>query len=218
MDDLKEISLKEVEYFKQFSLKFFNDKIPKSKYKQFTRDLGIYLEEEEKSFMIKLKISSGIMSRSQLHTIYHMASKNKLNHINFTTKQTIQLDGLNLDGICAILEKGVENNIFTKGADGTLELNQQPIESFTDNFELYEINQILFKQNELYAVYINPNEGVLPLKNLKSLLYSLDKCKKPLIKLSMNYGFYILNLYENEANKLLTISKSFSKNIKYNNQ
>ena len=214
MDDLKEISLNEVEGFKQFSLKFFNGEIPKLKYNQFIKDLGIYLDKEQKSFMIKLKASSGIMSRPQLHTIYQMASKNKLNHINFTTKQTIQLHGLSLDGICAILQKGIENNIFTKSKDGILKLNNQSIEYFSNDFKLSEINPRLFKQNELYAVYIHLNEGVFPLKNLKSLLYSLDKCKNPYIKLSKPEGFYILNLNENEANKLLTISE----NTKHNNQ
>jgi len=369
MDNLKEILLKEIPNFKEFSLKFFNGEIPKLEYKKFSGGYGVYAQRDQKSFMIRLRVSSGVLTRSQLHTIYHMASKHNLSHIHLTTRQAIQLHGLNIDDVCDIMEEGIKNNIFTRGAGGNyprnvglsplsgvdpneafdvtpysiatdnhfiskittyklprklkvsyssadnyldhctvqdlrfvatinnnkpyfkvflggglgknpavaLELDElinphevlyyvegmtkmymehddynnhnrarvrymvdnlgkveflklfkeyvekekekgglnlypQPIEYFDSGIELNESNPRLFKQKQTgrYAVYIHPVGGILSLKDLKCLLYELDKFKNPMIRLSMSEGMYILNLDGNEAKKLLSVSKAFS--------
>ena len=369
MDNLKEILLKEIPNFKEFSLKFFNGEIPKLEYKKFSGGYGVYDQRDQKSFMIRLRISSGVLTRSQLHTIYHMASKHNLGHIHLTTRQAIQLHGLNINDVCDIMEEGIKNNIFTRGAGGNyprnvglsplsgvdpneafdvtpysiatdnhfiskittyklprklkvsyssadndlahctvqdlgfvatinnnkpyfkvflggglgknpavaLELDElinphevlyyvegmtkmymehgdhdnhnrarvrymvdnlgkveflkmfkeyvekekekgglnlypHPIEYFDSGIELNESNPRLFKQKQTgrYAVYIHPVGGILSLKDLKCLLYELDKFKNPMIRLSMSEGMYILNLDGNEAKKLLSVSKAFS--------
>lgn len=369
MNDLKEILLKEIPNFKEFSIKFFNGEVPKLEYKRFSGGYGVYAQRDQKSFMIRLRVSSGVISRSQLHTIYHMASKHNLSHIHFTTRQAIQLHGLDVDGVCDVMEEGIKNNIFTRGGGGNyprnvglsplsgvdpneafdvtpysvatdnhfiskittyklprklkvsyssadndlahctvqdlgfvatikdnepyfkvflggglgknpavaleldelakphevlyyveamtkmymehgdynnhnrarvrymvsnlgeeeflrlfkeyvanekekggLDLYPQPIEYFESGVELNETNPRLFKQKQAgrYAVYIHPVGGILSLKDLKSLLYELDKFKNPMIRLSMSEGMYILNLDGNEAKKLLDASKSIS--------
>ena len=63
------------------------------------------------------------MSRSQLHTIYHMANKHNLSHIHLTTRQAIQFHGLDVCSICDIMEEGIHNSIFTRGGGGNFPRN-----------------------------------------------------------------------------------------------
>ena len=371
MNDLKETLLKEIPNFKEISLKFLNGEVPKMEYKGFSGGYGVYAQRDQKSFMIRLRVSSGVMSRSQLHTIYHMANKHNLSHIHLTTRQAIQFHGLDVCSICDIMEEGIHNSIFTRGGGGNFPRNVglsplsgvDPDEAFdvtpysiaTDNYflskittyhlprklkvsfsscdedtahctvqdlgfiatlkdneqyfkvfvggglgrnpavslqldELVKPSDVLYyvegltklfmdegdyknkakarvrymvsrlgekvflekfkeyvakekekggldlypdpieyfeygseidisdlrlikqKQQGRYSVYIHPIGGLLSLKNLKILLYELDKAKNPMIRLAMTEGMYIINLDGNEAKKILEISKSISGN------
>lgn len=104
MNNLKEILLSELPNFREKSLKFLNGEISKPEYKGFSGGYGVYAQRDKKSFMIRLRTSSGVISKSQLHTIYNMAYENKLEKIHLTTRQAIQLHGLTVDQICNIME------------------------------------------------------------------------------------------------------------------
>ena len=369
MSDIKEVLLKEIPNFKEVSLKFFNGEIPKMEYKRFSGAYGVYAQRDQKSFMIRLRVSSGVLSRSQLHTIYQMANKHSISHIHFTTRQAIQLHGINVDSVCDIMEEGIRKSIFTRGGGGNFPRNVglsplsgvDPDEAFdvtpysvaTDNhfiskittyhlprklkvsysscdkdeahctvqdlgfiatikdnkpyfkvfiggglgqnpavsleldelinpsdalyyvegltnmymdygdyknhnrarvrymvdnlgkdefikkFKEYVSNEkekgwlnlnpepikydkggpdlnlhnprlIKQKQQGRYSVYVHPVGGILPLRDLKTLLYELDKCKNPMIRLAMTEGLYILNLDGNEAKKILEITTPMS--------
>ncbi|MGL5328469.1 MAG: nitrite/sulfite reductase [Peptostreptococcaceae bacterium] len=369
MNNLKETLLNELPNFKNFSTKFINGEVSKMEYKGFSGGYGVYAQRDQQSFMIRLRVSSGVLSRSQLHTIYQMANKNNLSHIHLTTRQAIQFHGLDINSICDIMEQGIKNNIFTRGGGGNFPRNVglsplsgvAPNEAFdvtpyaiaTDNYfmskittyhlprklkvsysscnhdsahctvqdlgfiatlknnepyfkvfvggglgknpaisleldELIKPSEVLYyvegltklfmdegdytnkakarvrymvnrlgedvflqkfkeyvakeklkgnldlnpypieylqngidicisdprlikqKQSGRYAVYIHPIGGLLSLKDLKSLLYELDKFKNPMVRLAMTEGLYILNLDGNEAKKILAISESIS--------
>lgn len=371
MTNLKETLLNEIPNFKDFSLKFYNGEISKMEYKRFSGAYGVYAQRDQKSFMIRLRVSSGVLSRSQLHTIYQLANKHNISHIHFTTRQAIQLHGINVESVCDIMEQGIKNNIFTRGGGGNFPRNVglsplsgvDPDEAFdvapysiaTDNHfmikittyhlprklkvsysscssdtahctvqdlgfiatlknnepyfkvfvggglgqnpavaleldELVKPSDVLYyvegltkmymeygdyknhgrarvrymvsnlgeneflrifkdfvakekekggldlnpkpiiydeggpevdlrhprlikqKQAGRYSVYIHPIGGILPLKDLKALLYELDKCKNPMMRLAMTEGLYVINLDGNEAKKILEATESMSGN------
>ncbi len=83
----------------------------------------MYAQRDKKSFMIRLRTSSGVISKSQLHTIYNMAYENKLEKIHLTTRKAVQLHGLNVDQICNIMEEGIHKYIFTRGGGGNFPRN-----------------------------------------------------------------------------------------------
>ena len=95
-----------------------------------------------------------------------------------------------------------------------MDLYPDPIEYFENGTEIDISDPRLIKQKQQgrYSVYIHPIGGLLSLKNLKVLLYELDKAKNPMIRLAMTEGMYIINLDGNEAKKILEISKSISGN------
>ena len=71
MNNLKEILLSELPKFKENSLKFINGEMSKLEYKGFSGGYGVYAQRDKKSFMIRLRTSAGVISKSQLHTIYN---------------------------------------------------------------------------------------------------------------------------------------------------
>ena len=371
MNNLKEILLSELPNFREKSLKFLNGDISKPEYKGFSGGYGVYAQRDKKSFMIRLRTSCGVISKSQLHTIYNMAYENKLEKIHLTTRQAIQLHELTVDQICCIMEEGIHKDIFTRGGGGNFPRNvglsplsgvdpdeafdvtpyavatdkhfiskittyhlprklkvsysscnhddahctvqdlgfiatlkdnkpyfnvyvggglgknpkvglklDEPIEAkdalyyvegltklfidygnyenknkarvryivdelgeedFIEKFKEYSLKEkekggldltpepIDYskegievdicdhrirkqKQKGLYTVYIHPVGGQLYLKDLKALLYELDKIKNPMIRIGMTEGMYILNLNGKEAEKILEVSKKISGN------
>ena len=123
MNNLKEILLSELPKFKENSLKFINGEMSKLEYKGFSGGYGVYAQRDKKSFMIRLRTSAGVISKSQLHTIYNMAYENKLEKIHITTRQAVQLHGLTVDQICNIMEEGINKDIFTRGGGGNFPRN-----------------------------------------------------------------------------------------------
>lgn len=369
MNNLKEILLNELPQFKETSLKFLNGEMSKLDYKGFSGGYGVYAQRDQKSFMIRLRTSSGVISKSQLHTIYNMAYKNKLEKIHLTTRQAVQLHDLSVDQVCNIMEEGIHKDIFSRGGGGNFPRNvglsplsgvdpdeafdvapyavatdkhfiskittyhlprklkvsysssnhdaahctvqdlgfiatlkndkpyfdvyvggglgknpkvglklDEPIEAkdslyyvegltkfymdygnyenknkarvrymveelgektFLEKFKEYSLKEkekggldlipnpidyskegkeidicdsriINQKQKGLYSVYIHPVGGQLYLKDLKALLYELDKIKNPIIRTGMTEEMYILNLDGNEAKKILELSKKIS--------
>lgn len=92
---------------------------------------------------------------------------------------------------------------------GCLDLHPQPINYNKAGVKIDLVYNRLIpqKQDGLYSVYIHPLGGQLMTKNLKSLLYELDKIKNPMIRLAMTEGLLILNLDGNEAKKILSVTK-----------
>ncbi|MCC0707656.1 nitrite/sulfite reductase [Clostridioides sp. ES-S-0190-01] len=123
MDNLKETLLNELDNFKEYSLKLLNGEINKMQYKGFSGGYGVYAQRDKKSFMIRLRVSAGVLSKSQLKKIYQMATKHKLDKIHLTTRQAIQLHDLSIDSIVDIMEEGIKNDIFTRGSGGNYPRN-----------------------------------------------------------------------------------------------
>ncbi len=95
---------------------------------------------------------------------------------------------------------------------GCLDLYPQPItyNKLGVKIDLVDNRLIPQKQDGLYSVYIHPIAGQLMTKNLKSLLYELDKIKNLMIRLAMTEGLFIINLDGNEAKKILDVTKNIS--------
>lgn len=123
MNNLKETLLSEIPQFKEKCEQFFNGDLDKMSYKGISGGYGVYAQRDKKSFMIRLRVSSGVLSRCQLHTIYKMANKYNLEKIHITTRQAIQLHDLSLDDVCSIMEEGIHHDIYTRGGGGNFPRN-----------------------------------------------------------------------------------------------
>lgn len=123
LEKSKELFLSEIPNFKEECKKFLNGDTTKMQYKGISGGYGVYAQRDQKSFMIRLRFSSGVVTKEQLHKVYEFAKEYNLDGIHITTRQSIQLHDLNVDEMCNIMEEGIKNNIFTRGAGGNFPRN-----------------------------------------------------------------------------------------------
>lgn len=234
MNNLKKILLNKLPEFKDYTLNFLNGNISKTQYKTFSKGYGVYVQKNQNLFMINLRTSCGTITKCQLHTIYQFAHNYGLDYIYISTRQCIQLHNLDIDALINIMEKGIHKNIFTISHRGYFPRNIGPSPlSRVDTEEIFDVtpyalatdkyskeeieihsnNPRLIKQKQvgLYTIRIQPLDGIYKLKDLKSLLSTLDKIKNPIIRIGMMQEIYILNLDGNEAKKVLEITENISK-------
>jgi len=120
---LNDILLKEIDDFRNLGYKFLNNEISKMDFKKVSGGMGVYAHRNKKDFMIRLRIPSGIASRKDLKLIYNFANKYNLKGIHFTTRQAVQLHGIDIDGICHIMKEGIENGLYSRGSGGNFPRN-----------------------------------------------------------------------------------------------
>lgn len=123
MEKLKEVLLADIPNFREQCLKFLNRESSKMDYKGFSGGYGVYAQGNQESFMIRLRVSSGVVSREQLRTIYDFVKEYNLDGIHLTTRQAIQLHNLDVDSVCKIMEEGIKKDIFTRGSGGNYPRN-----------------------------------------------------------------------------------------------
>lgn len=123
MNTLNEILLNEIPSLKEFGTKFLNKEITKGDFKGFSGGFGVYAHRDGQHFMIRLRVSSGVLSVDKLTTIYELAKKYNLEKIHLTTRQAIQFHGLSIEDICNVMKDALEHNIYTRGGGGNFPRN-----------------------------------------------------------------------------------------------
>lgn len=123
MQQFKKILLDEVEEFRKIGHKFLQGELTVPQFKHASGGMGVYAHRGGKEFMVRLRIPSGITHVDELKMVYDFAKKNNLDKIHLTTRQAIQLHGMNIDDICDLMKEGIEKNIFTRGSGGNFPRN-----------------------------------------------------------------------------------------------
>lgn len=123
MEELKLKLKSEIENFKNLGYKFLNKEISVAEFKANSGGMGVYAQRDGKTFMIRLRIPSGILDYEHLKLIYAYTQKYNLKKIHFTTRQTIQLHDLSIDDVCEIMDDAIDNDIFTRGGGGNYPRN-----------------------------------------------------------------------------------------------
>lgn len=148
MDKLREELLSEIESFREKGIEFLNENISKMEFKHISCGFGIYSERNKKTFVIRLRIPSGIMDIEELRWVYEKAEEYGLKRIHLTTRESVQLHNLSIDDVCSIMRDGIEKNIFTRGAGGDYPRNvaMSPLAG-VDKFEAFDVTP--------YAIAVN---------------------------------------------------------------
>lgn len=123
MDKLKEVLYGEIEDFRKKGHKFLNGELNVMQFKHASGGFGIYAHRGGKEFMIRLRIPSGITNVDEMYKVYDFAQKYGLDKIHLTTRQAIQLHGLNIDEVCDLMKEALDNDIYTRGAGGNYPRN-----------------------------------------------------------------------------------------------
>ena len=151
MSKLKEELLGEIEAFREKGRAFLNGDISKMEFKHVSGAFGVYAERNKKTFMIRLRIPSGITDVEEMKWVCKKAEEYGLEKIHLTTREAIQLHHLSIDDVCSIMRDGLERNIYTRGAGGDYPRNvaMSPLAG-VDKFEEFDVTPYALAANNYF--------------------------------------------------------------------
>lgn len=151
MTRLKEELLSEIEDFRNLGHKFVDGDLSVMEFKHASGGMGVYAERSKNTFMIRLRIPSGITDIDELRWVCHTAEKYGLDKIHFTTREAIQYHNLSIDDVCYIMREGLEHNIYTRGAGGNYPRNvaMSPLAG-VDKFEAFDVTPYALAVNNYF--------------------------------------------------------------------
>lgn len=120
---LNSILLSEVDEFRALGHKFLNKQMSVAEFKGKSGGMGVYAQRGGEKFMIRLRISSGVLSFDHLKLINEYVEQYNLKQIHLTTRQAIQLHDLSIDDVCDIMKDAISHNLFTRGGGGNFPRN-----------------------------------------------------------------------------------------------
>ena len=123
MTKLKEVLLGEIEGFREIGHRFINKEINMMQFKHASGGMGVYAQRGGEKFMIRFRIPSGMTDIREMRLIRDITEKYNLGGMHFTTRQAIQLHGLDIDPICDIMKEALELDIYTRGSGGNFPRN-----------------------------------------------------------------------------------------------
>ncbi|MGL5151010.1 MAG: nitrite/sulfite reductase [Clostridium sp.] len=152
MNDFKKKLIDEIPNFKEMGEKFLNKELGKMDFKKFSGGYGVYAHRDQENFMIRLRTPSGVISLKEFKFIYDIAKKCNLKDVHLTTRQAIQFHGVNLDQVCEIMEEGIINNLFSRGAGGNFPRNvaMSPL-SGVDSDEEFDVTPYALAANNYFV-------------------------------------------------------------------
>lgn len=123
MSDLKNFLEKQIEILREEGNKFLKREITMHDFKKASGKFGIYAERGGESFMIRIKIPSGVFTEKSIALLQGFIKKYNIETIHPTTRQAIQLHRLSLDTVLEIFKECVENDLIGYGCGGNFPRN-----------------------------------------------------------------------------------------------
>lgn len=113
----------DLKQFREITEKFYAKEISVKDYKGFSGFFGSYAQRGGESSMLRLRLSSGQISKDKLKFIVEEIRRHKVDRCHFTTCQTIQLHDLKPQTVCDIMEAAIDHDIITLGGGGDFPRN-----------------------------------------------------------------------------------------------
>lgn len=123
IDQLKDTFINKIQEFDEIGQKFVNATISSAEFKASSGGMGVYAQRGGKEFMIRLRVLSGVLDFKTLNLINDFASEYSLEYIHLTTRQAIQIHDLAFHEVIGIMEKSLENELYTRGGGGNFPRN-----------------------------------------------------------------------------------------------
>lgn len=123
MQEYKKLLKSEVDEFRELGHQFLDGKVTKNEFKGKSGGMGVYAQQDQKTFMIRLRTPSGIITKAHLGLILNYTKKYDLPRIHLTTRQAVQLHDLQIDDVCDIMKNAIDHDLFTRGGGGNFPRN-----------------------------------------------------------------------------------------------
>ena len=93
-DDLREELRSEIEDFRTQTKRFLDKELNVKEFKGYSGGFGSYAQRGATSFMLRLRMNQGVMTKDKLKFICDTCKEHGVSRAHFTTCQTIQLHDL----------------------------------------------------------------------------------------------------------------------------
>ena len=113
----------DIKAFREEAHKFYNKELSVGDFKKISGGMGVYAQRGGESFMIRLRTNSGLLPLNQLKLIDSFLTDFNIEKLHMTTRQAIQLHDLSIDAVCDIMEKALDNGLYTRGGGGNFPRN-----------------------------------------------------------------------------------------------
>ena len=114
---------KDLPAFKEKTDAFYRGEVPKNEYKGFSGFYGSYAQKGGKASMLRLRMTAGRVTKEKMAFVAETIRTYNVNHLHFTTCQTIQLHDLQPEVLYPVMEKALSHNIVTMGGGGDFPRN-----------------------------------------------------------------------------------------------
>lgn len=122
-DTMKQELLKEIEVFYEQTKRFLNKELSVKEFKGYSGGFGSYAQRGAQSFMLRLRMNQGVMTKDKLKFIIEQCEKHQVSRAHLTTCQTIQLHDLSGMEIPHIMAEALEHDIVCRGGGGDFPRN-----------------------------------------------------------------------------------------------
>ncbi|MGX8851382.1 nitrite/sulfite reductase [Amedibacillus sp. YH-ame10] len=113
----------EIHEFHEKTKQFINKEISVKDYKGYSGGFGSYAQRGGQSFMLRLRMNQGIVTKDKLKFVIDACEKHQVNKAHFTTCQTIQLHDLSGMEISDIMLDALHHDIVCRGGGGDFPRN-----------------------------------------------------------------------------------------------
>jgi ferredoxin-nitrite reductase len=140
---------------------------------------GLYHDKPKTGgFMLRVKISGGLLTAKQLRVIGQIANKHGLGHGEITTRQDIQLHSIRLESLPDVYKTLEEGGLTTVGGCGDVlrNITSCPV-SGLEATEAFDIRPVLNDVANYF--YGNPTYGNLPRKHKYTISACPHQCNAP---------------------------------------
>lgn len=178
MENLKSFLYEQIEWLKEQGNKFLNKEITLHDFKKSSGKFGIYAERGGESFVIRIKLPSGIFSNKSISLLQGFIKKYDIKEIHPTTRQAVQLHRLSLDTVVDIFKECVENDLISYGCGGNFPRNvtSSPL-SNVEKDEAFDVTPYANYTTEYFLqrmeTYILPRKIKVGFSNGKSNLSNI---------------------------------------------
>lgn len=113
----------QISQFHDQTMLFLNKEVSVKDFKGYSGGFGSYAQRGGQSFMLRLRMDQGVITKDKLKFVIDSCEKHGVKHAHFTTCQTIQLHDLSGMEIAEIMGDALQHDIVCRGGGGDFPRN-----------------------------------------------------------------------------------------------
>lgn len=115
---ISDMGIEDIAAFRRDAERHLAGEISASDFKSIHAGLGIYEQRETGTYMVRVRSSGGVFTTANLRSVADLASEYGNGRVHVTTRQNLQIHGLRLKEIPALLEHLLAAGLSFKGGGG----------------------------------------------------------------------------------------------------